>query len=304
MALTTRPAAQCQLVADLAAQAAPFRLPLTFIRTIAAVAPVGAVAAAARLIQLTYDLPPPPVTVIRDLRTEGGAMTLTTPCPGEARDIVDRVKLLTGIARWGAKSSFGQYGLIPTVGPAIVTVLSKPMPSAGGGEMDDWRNQAVYAAAQVVLDSKDSSLDALTWLLLWQWAVGGPNGNASPRTRVLAMKAIQAVLRRKALLPGQIRAANSLAAVLQQLVVARAPQVSAAERDWFLSEADATVGAVASAQFEVESAGYFPDVNTPALPAAVMPSWIPVAAAAGASLALVGGAVLIAARRLRGVKAS
>lgn len=279
-------AAQCALAADLYKRAGLFRLPTVFSKLTVTAATVDAVAAAARSVSFVYDFPTPQV------------LRPGTYCPTGAWLSDDRVRMLTGVAAWGSRNSFGAYGLVPTVGAALVNVFTKPFALVvGGPEPATERDRVVYAAADVVRQSKDSSLDALTWLLLWQWAVGGPNGNASVRARVMAMKAIQAVLRRGALLPGQIRAADSLAAVLQGLVNARAPNVSAAERDWFLSEAAATVGAVASARIALEVAagggGYVPPVPPPSAPAA---GWVvPTAVAAGAVVVL--GGLFVVLRR-------
>lgn len=150
-----------------------------------------------------------------------------------------RVRALDAIGAYGKLRGFDA-----ATTPAVTGVLLKVFDNAAGSKTGSRETEVVYAAAQIVLDARTSSLDAATWLPLWRWALGGPNGNASVRTRVMAMKAIQAVIRRGALLPRQVLAAATMADVLQQLVAGRAPSVAAAERAFFLSEADATVGAV------------------------------------------------------------
>ncbi len=193
------------------------------------------VAAAAQLVVLHYQHP--------DLTDR-----FPFACRGEARDLDTRVAILRNISEWGAIKSFGQAAVVPLVGPAVMAVLN----NAAGSQLGNREAEVVYAAAHVVYQSRDASLDAMAWIPLWQWAVGGPVGAAPVRTRVMAMQAIQAIIRRQRLLPAQLRAADSLAAVLRGLVLARAPSINPAERDLYLSEADATVGAVAAALAKAE----------------------------------------------------
>jgi hypothetical protein len=53
----------------------------------------------------------------------------------------------------------------------------------------------VVGLSQVVLGS--TVIDATAWPMLWVWANGGPTGKGSPRTRVFAMKALQALIARR-----------------------------------------------------------------------------------------------------------
>jgi hypothetical protein len=98
-------------------------------------------------------------------------------------------------------------------------------------------------------------------------------------------------------LPGQIRAADSLAAVLNNTVQTGAPAVPAAERDFYRSEASATVGAAAQALVaaEMAAAAGLPMPGS-ALPPASVP-WLPIALGVGATGLLVGGIVLLNRRR-------
>jgi hypothetical protein len=204
-----------------------------------------------------------------------------------------RVRTLQGLASFAKSPGFGGAA-VPAVGPvsyALLRIFGDPSGSRAPS-FRQYDTEVVAAATDVVRESKTPVFDGATWIPLWGWALGGAQGQASVRTRVFAMKAIQAILRRRALLPGQIRAADSMAAVLRQLVEARAPTIPVAERDLFLSEAAATVGAVAQAQIEVEGGGW-----TPPPPAA--PAWLLPSLAAGAGLLVVGGAVVIARARAR-----
>ncbi len=203
-----------------------------------------------------------------------------------------RVRALTAISAFGAAYGFGA-----DTAPAVTEVLLKIFADAAGSKLGSRETEVVYAAAQVVRDSRTPALDAATWLPLWRWALGGPNGGASVRTRVAAMKAIQAVIRRGALLPRQLLAASAMADVLQQLVTGRAPSVAAAERAFFLSEADATVGAVNFALTQAALAEGKPPGWRPASSTTRAGWWIVGAAAA---VAVTAGGAAIVHRRAQG----
>lgn len=270
-----RTAAQCILSEQLANEAAPT---WSIARFFLGPASVGAVAAAARLVAFVYENPAPNIA-----------------CVGEPQSIDARLKLIAGVNRWGKVYSYGQYGLVPTVGGMAALVLNDPRGSYAGNR----ETEVVYAVAQIVLDSKDSSLDTLTWLPLWRWALGGPQGGASTRTRVMAMKAIQAILRRGTLLPGELIKADGLATLLNQLVMGRAPGIPAAEREWYLSEAAATLGAAAAARAAAATnAGGGQVPGTLPVPAATgWPVWTPVAVIGGVGVLLIGGLTVFALRR-------
>lgn len=203
-----------------------------------------------------------------------------------------RKRALDGLASYGAAYGFGP-DVVGGVVPMLLAIFADPSGSRPGSK----ETEVVYSAADLVRRARTAALDASMWIPLWGWAVGGPNGNAAIRTRVGAMKAIQAILRRKSLMVGQIKAADSLAAVLRGLVTSGAVNVSSAERDLYISEAQATVGAAAAAliQAYADASVGIPPVDKDK-PQSWVPSWIvaywPIAAAVSA--ALVAGTATVA----------
>jgi hypothetical protein len=178
----------------------------------------------------------------------------------------------------------------------ILKILDDPANGRAFGKDD-----SVVAAATEVIDVYPR-FDRLVWLPLWGWALGGPAGNAAVRTRVFAMKTLQTVLGRGQLFPAEIRAADPMAEVLRRLVMQRAPSIPAAERDWYLAEAQAVVGRIAianAAASMAEAAGGgnvpMPPVTPP--PVADLPTWlVPV----GGALVAVGlGLTALVVRRQR-----
>jgi hypothetical protein len=211
-----------------------------------------------------------------------------------------RVQALKPIQAWAASKGFTALNPLSYAAQTLLLkVLEDPTGSRPGSRM----TEVSAAAAEVVRVSKTSFFDATLWVPLWTWAVGGPAGSASVRTRVFAMKAIQAILARGTLLPGQIRAADSLAAVLNNIVQTGAPAVPANERDLYRSEASATVGAAAQALVAAEMAAAAglpmpgPTASVSAAP------WVPIALGVGAVGLLIGGAVLVTRRRQAAIAA-
>lgn len=168
-----------------------------------------------------------------------------------------------------------------------ILVLIFEDPSAGRAYGKD---DSVVAAATEIVDATPL-FDRAAWLPLWGWALGGPAAKAAIRTRVFAMKSLQTILRRGGLFPAEVRAADPMAEVLRQLVVARAPSVPANEREFYLAEAQALVGSiaaanVAAAMIEAQSPGApIPPVRPPA---GAIPIWVPIAGAVAAAAGLVG----------------
>lgn len=211
-----------------------------------------------------------------------------------------RAQALKPIQAWAAAKGFTALNpLSYAVQTLLLKVLEDPTGSRPGSRM----TEVPAAAAEVVRTSKTSFFDAALWVPLWTWAVGGPAGGASVRTRVFAMKAIQAILARGTLLPGQIRAADSLAAVLNNIVQTGAQAVPAGEREFYRSEASATVGAAAQALVAAEMAAAAglpmpgPTASVSAAP------WVPIALGVGAVGLLIGGAVLVTRRRQAAIAA-
>lgn len=207
-----------------------------------------------------------------------------------------RVQALKPVEVWAARGGFTAFNPLSYAAQALLLkILEDPAGSRVGARM----TEVVAAAAEVVRKSKTSFFDAALWVPLWSWAVGGPAGGASVRTRVFAMKAIQSILARGTLLPGQIRAADSLAAVLLHTVQTGASTVPANERDLYRAEASATVGAAAQALVAAEmavSAGLpMPDSTVP--PPGTPVPWTSIALGAGAVGLVVGGIVLVSRRR-------
>lgn len=204
-----------------------------------------------------------------------------------------RARALDAIAAYGRAYGFDAGGVAAPVTDVLLKVFAAPAASKSTASTE---NAVIAAAAQVVWSARTATLDAATWLPLWRWALGGPDGNAAPRTRVLAMQALEAILRRGTLTPQQILMASSLADVLQQLVAQRAQAISAAERGFFLSEASALVAEVTIARQRAVAA-----MPTAAIvPSAPLPSWVSWFAAAAVAAAAVGGAVAFRRRFARG----
>lgn len=180
-----------------------------------------------------------------------------------------------------------------------VLVLIFEDPSAGRAYGKD---DSVVAAATGIIDAVPT-FDRAVWLPLWGWALGGPAAKATVRTRVFAMKALQTILRRGGLFPAEVRAADPMAEVLRQLVVARAPSVPANEREFYLAEAQALVGAIAAANAaaalaETQAPGTpIPPVDASGVkpPPTMIPTWVPIAGAVAAAI----GAVAVALRHRR-----
>lgn len=203
-----------------------------------------------------------------------------------------RARALGAIAAYGGLRGFGIVGedLQQPVAELLLRVFDDV--SASKSSTSD-EGQAVYAATQVVTDSKSNDLDPQTWLPLWRWALGGPGSKASIRVRIGAMKALQAVLRRGALSPRQVLAASSMATVLKQLVEQRAPSIaSAAERNFFLADATALWGAMQSALIAATAAGGG-GAPAPGVPGFVWGRWLGFGVAAAA---VTGTAVYVARR--------
>jgi len=172
----------------------------------------------------------------------------------------------------------------------ILQILEDPSAGRAFGKDD-----AVIAAATEIIDAAPT-FDRAAWLPLWGWALGGPAAKAAIRTRVLAMKALQSILRRGGLFPAEVRAADPMAEVLRQLVVARAPSIPANERELYLAEAQALVGAIATANVAAAMAEGtpIPPVDGGGAPGAI-PVWVPIAGAVATAI----GFVAFALRRRR-----
>lgn len=206
-----------------------------------------------------------------------------------------RVQALKPIQAWAARGSFT---VLSPLSYAALTALSRVFEDPTGSRAGAAMTEVPAAAAEVVRVSKTAVFDAALWVPLWAWAVGGPAGGASVRTRVFCMKAIQAILARGTLLPGQIRAADSLAAVLLNIVQTGATTVPVNERDLYRSEASATVGAAAQALVAAEAAvaaGAPLPGPGPATPSVPVP-WVPIALGVGGVGLVVGGIALVLRR--------
>jgi hypothetical protein len=245
-------------------------------------------AAAARAVQAFYEAPVPlsyaPLcAAARDWQTPDG-----------------RTRLLNGLAVWGKTKGFAPYALGPTVGFALWRVLTAPTASTSPNNPE---NAVAFAATSVVTQAKDAAVDNVTYQPLWQLALGGARGQLSVRVRVGAMKALQAILRRGGLLPGELTKAEGLAQTLNALVVAGAPGVPANEREWYLSEAAALLGAAAQARSAAALAPMLPTVPPVPVdsggiaPVATWPWWTWAALAGGAVVALGSVVLLVRVRR-------
>lgn len=208
-----------------------------------------------------------------------------------------RVQALKPIQAWGSTGK-GFTSLSPlsyATQSLLLTILNDPTGSRPGSRM----TEVVAAAAEVVRTSKTAFFDAALWVPLWAWAVGGPDGGASARTRSFAMKALEAILRRGTLFPAQIRAADSLAAVLNNIVQTGARALSMSERELYRAEATALLGEVQAALYRLEVAGLAP-VPTPVASQPTVP-WVPITLGVSAVGLLIGGAILIRRQRTAAV---
>lgn len=205
-----------------------------------------------------------------------------------------RVDALEKLARYLASNKRNPVALdavsAGTLQRVLVLIFEDPTAGRAFGKDD-----AVVAAATEIVDAIPL-FDRATWLPLWGWALGGPAAKAAIRTRVFAMKSLQTILRRGGLFPAEVRAADPMAEVLRQLVVQRAPSVPANERELYLAEAQALVGAIAAAN----AAAALTETNTPIPPVdasgvrpppAEIPVWVPVGGAVAAAIGLVALAV-------------
>lgn len=231
----------------------------------------------------------------------GGERESLRLCPGAQGlyHTAGRADALEKLAKYLASNRRNPVALDAVTAGALQGVLVKIFedPSAGRAYGKD---DSVVAAATEIID-QTSLFDRIAWLPLWGWALGGPAASAAIRTRVFAMKSLQTILRRGGLFPAEVRAADPMAEVLRRLVTARAPNLSANERDWYLAEAQALVGTIASAN----TAASMTEANTP-IPGVTsaggapmhpghVPVWVPIAGAA----ATVAGLVTLAVRRRR-----
>lgn len=246
-------------------------------------------AAAARTIQAYYETP---------------VSASYAPFCVPARDwqpVDGRVRLLNGLAVWGKTKGFAPYALGPVVGFALWRVLTDPTASASPSNPE---NDVAFAATNIVTQAKDAAVDNVTYQPLWQLALGGARGALSVRVRVGAMKALQAILRRGGLLPGELTKAEGLAQTLNALVIAGAPGIAANERDWYLSEAAALLGAAGTARQAVELQQLTSQLTVPPQPTsgpgipppATWPWWTWATIAVG-GLVTVGSVVVIVRSR-------
>lgn len=197
---------------------------------------------------------------------------------------VGQTRALEALTVYGQLRGFGA-DTVDAVTKALLAVFDN---AAASKALDAPAAPVVYAAAQVVLEARTASLDAATWLPLWRWALGGPQGRAAVRTRVMTMKALQAILRRGSLTPRQVLMAASMADVLQQLVAQRAPGVPTAEQAFFRAEAQALVGAINFARAQAAAAEGLPPGATPLSPRVRTRLW----AAAVTSVVVAVGAAM------------
>lgn len=219
--------------------------------------------------------------------------------------VAGRVKLLEAIRAWGASGGFSVFSLLMvpltyTTQALLLKIFADPAGSRTGSKA----TEVIAAAADVVRACTTPVFDAATWLPLWGWAIGGPDGGASLRTRSFAMKALEAILRRGTLSAAQIRSANTLATVLNNVVASGTAGVSAAERALYRSEATAVLGEVQAALSRLEMAALtVPAADTSSLPtpppasSKPWPTWVPIAVGIGAVGLLLGGAILVNRRR-------
>lgn len=159
----------------------------------------------------------------------------------------------------------------------------------------------VVGLAHVTLSS--SVIDAAAWPLFWVWANGGPTGKAPPRTRVFAIKALQAMIRRR---PGLVNGATLSAVEQLQRTVddwdrlwPTYGQSDIQERAMFVAEANSLVAATATelAQQGLDVSELHPVVAPPPGPAV---PWIPVLGAGAAALGALAVAVSVRDRRAGG----
>ena len=205
-----------------------------------------------------------------------------------------RADALEKLARYLASNRRNPVALDAVTAGMLTSVMVRIFedPSAGRAYGKD---DSVVAAATEIVDATPM-FDRAAWLPLWGWALGGPAAKAAIRTRVFAMKSLQTILRRGGLFPAEVRAADPMAEVLRQLVVARAPSVPANERELYLAEAQALVGSIAAANaaaalVETQSPGApVPPVDASGVrpPPGAIPIWVPIAGAVAAAAGLVG----------------
>jgi hypothetical protein len=234
----------------------------------------------------------------------GGACEAVQALPTAA----GRVKLLAPIRAWGAAGGFtvfnpASYVVTYTVQSLLLKIFADPTGSRVGSTM----TEVIVAAAEVVRTCTTPVFDAAAWLPLWGWAAGGPDGGASIRTRSFAMKALAQILRRGTLRAAQIRAADTLATVLNNTVAAGTAGASAAERALYRADATALLAEVQAALDKLEAAAVAPApgaampgsgvlVPPPVPPQPRLPPWAMIAASIGVAGLLLGGAVLIKRR--------
>jgi hypothetical protein len=243
------------------------------------------VSAAARAVQMANEAPVPPdyaplCAAARDWQSSDG-----------------QEKLLNGIAVWGRDKGFDRYALGPVVGFALWRVLTNPR----AHNPSDPMATVAYAATTVVTLAKDGSVDAVSYAPLWQLVLS----DASVRVRVGAMKGLQAILRRGVykLLPGEVAKAEALAQQARQ----RGATVPPSQRNEYMIDADALLGAVGTVKTRLEliAAGYAPAAVATQAPFPPGPSdwpnpkvwpWWSWAAIAAGGLTVVGGAAALALR--------
>lgn len=155
-----------------------------------------------------------------------------------------RARALEAIAVYGKLTGFNA-----ATGSAVVDMLKRIFADelASKASAADKEGMSLYAATLIVTDSRTTTLDQATWLPLWGWALGGAHGGASVKARIGAMKALQAILRRRTLMPRQIQSASAMADVLFKLIQQRAPSISGVQRDLFLADAEGLWGAMKAA---------------------------------------------------------
>lgn len=228
----------------------------------------------------------------------GGERESLRLCPGAQGlyHTAGRADALEKLAKYLASNRRNPVALDAVTVGMLQRVLTKVFedPSAGRAYGKD---DSVVAAATEIVDATPI-FDRALWLPLWGWALGGPAASAAIRTRVFAMKALQSILRRGGLFPAEVRAADPMAEVLRQLVTARVPNVATNERELYLAEAQALVGAIAGAN----AAAAMTEANTPipgVAPGGSQPGQIPVWMPIVGAVAAVAGLVALAVRRRR-----
>lgn len=229
----------------------------------------------------------------------GGERESLRLCPGAQGlyHTAGRADALEKLAKYLASNKRNPVALdavtAGTLQRVLVLIFEDPTAGRAFGKDD-----AVVAAATEIVDAIPL-FDRAVWLPLWGWALGGPAAKAAIRTRVFAMKSLQTILNRGGLLPAQVRAADPMAEVLRQLVVQRAPNVPANEREWYLAEAQALVGTIASANTAAamtEADAAMPPVDAGGVRRPLeIPTWAPV----GGAAAVVAGLVALAVRQRR-----